>query len=396
MNVLQKILDKVGLSYRDESFEYMNGCLIFEEPGVEISLNFPEIKDESVSTDYINRVDELQYILLDTKKISENDIYKLKINGVSQLGDSRLGWVFSLSALYSQDQLDRLFIEDKFGYNFAISAIYQMIYSREIHEFISYDVINQLSENSSLNLEDIYGINSAIAVISKNSMRRLNVDTEEIKVILMAEQYIPKIKKLEENNLFNDININDSTNPYETIGMNKLSDSIDKTYLKKFILLLRLALYENNSISSFLNLYQILEYLSLEVFKEKINFIKSNSDIDSWKLKEQLSNLTNELSRLNLAFNNFLSPNFSVEQETIESLSAHCKNFLDKCSSSSTQNDAYVKLLYKVRNILVHKQIDLPDNSIEDLFEINKLLFEIIFRLLKGFDKTIGLRSLES
>lgn len=64
--------------------------------------------------------------------------------------------------------------------------------------------------------------------------------------------------------------------------------------------------------------------------------------------------------------------------------------------SDSIQSDAYVKLLYKVRNTLVHKQIDLPSNTSEDLFEINKIFFKVVFQLLKGFDKELGLKDLKS
>jgi F0F1-type ATP synthase delta subunit len=291
-------------------------------------------------TEYL--VEDYEIVFLHNPYLNaENDIFEVYLNDP----DTRIGWVFPLQALVS-DEHDKA--SNVHFLKYAFVAFNKLLLN---HENFQINNLNY-SPSISLSLEDFYPKDLIILIISKDKKSLVNNFSIEdyLPSLSVFGYYIYKIndnkKPINNYQEIEDYFINIRVDRQRLTLKKMCSTYSDNFYIKQ--------LYKNllngvlHPLMRFHYLYQIIELMSEDLYE--VEFLKSIEDYSSKKLtrndlRENLTSL-NERKRLG----KIITEN-SIEQSIKTDLFQECNKILtDFEKEANDSSDA----LYDLRNLITH------------------------------------------
>ncbi|PGP95815.1 hypothetical protein FOC93_00840 (plasmid) [Bacillus cereus] len=369
MNLLEKLLKENHLKTDNSSFRTDESGLHYSfEQGLEVSMLYNNKPDGRF------QISQFEAFLVETKDTRESSSFMLSLSK-----QRKVGYIFPTSALSSYEYLP----DDEWAITYASFALQFLVHDVN---FIQHAKLPTLHEPYEFSISSFYAEKFAVVILGKESLTKYAIDTNQVKLMLMEYGYY-SCERISIPNLYCELNYNPEFVGRLIIG--ETSPDIDHELSSKLEWLLSTSLREDNPFSCFMTLYQVIESLSIKVFNACIEVIKDNDVIDNpWNLKEKLSKVTNEKQRLNLLFHDFLKS--GIEPDILDPLRSKCTTFLSNHNLIKTELKTAIEAFYKVRNTIVHRQIELNPKAYSELRDINVLLYDLCFHLIKNFDMQKG------
>ncbi|MBD5393748.1 MAG: hypothetical protein HDR71_05655 [Lachnospiraceae bacterium] len=305
--------------------------------------------------------DPLQYKYLflhnEREDYSENSIFQVYI------GEQRIGWIFPLQALLS-NQHD--YATNKFFLRYAYVASWLLLNNIKSE--------NEKETSSEIFLEDFYDDSLTILVLDNDNISRLNesLNIEHYTVSLYQYGYSWSGR----GNLDSQIE-----KPDKRIHLKPIAKELQQT---KYIY----TMFEKEipktreAFARFHTYYQVVEILISAVFEDKFKIFvdQLNKSVESlFDRREELGNMVLEKQRVKWLFAEYVS----ISQREKNILDEQCKKLLQendkKVGSGMAEN------LYSVRCLLVHSMYMLSEYSQSILDDINKAFLDVIMDMLLTF-----------
>ncbi|MCE9646686.1 MAG: hypothetical protein K8S20_11870 [Chloroflexi bacterium] len=275
--------------------------------------------------------------------------------------EKTLGYIYPRTALLRDNT-----IEEKYKSLFACAAIENVILNGfSNHLVIPYSSPAPSSAQIDITFESLFNEDVSIAVIGKEQLLESKLTTEELVIQICKHGYENITNPLE-------ISYELSVEFRNSIKIKKLPDAA-KMNAKIFVSLLRIYATQNDPLSKFMVLYQIIEIFIAEIFSAELSIlIEQEENVkNAWKMKEKLQDLSTEMKRINHLFNSYTQGKDSAIFSYCEDL---CRAFtgkylLDIEALPLDQKELPV-LIYKIRNHIVHYQPILIERAEKDLNDI--------------------------
>ena len=325
---------------------------------------------------------------------SQKDIIDLRLDGL----DSRkgqIGYIFRLDALFEPDALQL----NEHTYSYAYYAL-ERIFSDEIRiqtktieisadllsisDFFDEDTIVLVLCNEYTASIINFSVNNYLASLYLNGFIIFN-NTTEIELfntVSIIETNYNNVKKISRNDGVFVLRI-PQTNPI-IAGENFVSHLFQNLIQKK-----------TDSITRFIMLYQIIEIFISKIFHLKVQSEICNNlnALTSFQLKEFLSDIQKEKTRIKALFNSYATPTNTLETELKQTILNFFMHVQDSDYLNTNQNAglSLTDIFYDYRNKLVHnyRQIHAPgidnDITIEKMENINSLTEVLIAQIITRF-----------
>lgn len=369
--------DKINFELTSETYE-----------GVKIDFTL-ESKIYTLFTGY-----SVSVHLFKNSHFSQKDIIDLRVDGFNQRR-GQIGYMFRLDALFEADAL--LLNEHTFSYAY-------------------YALVKLFSEDINLQTKEI-------ELTSKEYTITDFFDPDTI-ILVLCNEYIANINDFSVNNYLASLYLNGFINFNKSIEIEQFNNAaiIETNYnnLKNilstdgaFVLRVPSAnsilvgenfvshLFQNliqkkaDSITRFIMLYQIIEIFISKIFHLKVQSKICNnlSTLTSVQLKEFLSDIQKEKTRINALFNDYAKPTSALEAElkqTIIDFFEHV-NDSDYNDVAEHSNLTLTDVFYDYRNKLVHnyRQVHAPgiDNNltIKKMEKVNSLTEVLVAQVISLF-----------
>ncbi|WP_458408235.1 hypothetical protein [Anaerotignum sp.] len=352
------------IKYIDSNDVYSSVLFIKEINAFQISGNHQNKLEytPTLKLDSEYKPEDFYYYLLSNESplCTENSIYQVYVGG------QRIGWVFPLQALVSEEHDC---VNNQYFLKYAYVATYLLL--QDI------DDVDKRNIGTQLLLEDYYDIKKNILIIDKNNVEKIeSFSFENYLVGLFRYGYAFKGK----GNVFSD---------HLPLGANNRitlkSLSTDLTMIPNINYLFEEQLSTaDNEIIRFYLCYQIIELLITLVFEDQFKNLLTKISQDSEALfdeRDNLSKIVGEKHRIKILFSNYVS----CETEHQTDLDIACQKMLSL--NGKTLSDRYYENLYSVRCLLVHRLYSLSSDSYDILKEINKPFLDIIMDILFTFKR---------
>lgn len=307
---------------------------------------------------------------------SESSIFQVYERKVAE-NDTRIGWVFPLQSLLSKEHSQS---DNVYFLRYAFVAFYKLIRGEVFQEPIVFDV-NELA--GEIFLGNIYPENLIVLTISHHALdeARPNVTDYLPGLFLNDYSYSPDVSFW-----VDEINSKPIHLPITKITIKKCSHALKgEKYIER---LFYNHLYKNrHPLVTFIFLYQIVELLIERVYDQELKTViveAGSKSIVPYDLKKKVSGISEELKRITLVFERYLSKPYSgLELVTL------VEQYLSSHDSKMEASDHISTAIYKLRNKIFH---DFRSLSVEDNFdtlnEINigfsKLICHIIIYFRSG------------
>lgn len=313
-------------------------------------------------------VDRYEILLFENPYLTaENDIFQVY---ESTLGDSRLGWIFPVTSL---DSNENDYAEDKYFKHYRYVAYWKLL---SLEYLLKYQEAKQ-----EYRLSEIFP-NLSVFIISKEEIAKIpDFKIENYLLSLLKLDYLLFRGAIKGKSVF------DKTQAIEALrkGNHRFTikksafDITDNQYTNSLFLE---HLYQSeNFLVKYILLYQILEHFIQEIADVKLDeLIKSYQDgaISKHSLRQGISRFSNDGTLVKKVFERT-----TIGRETK-------KNFNDKCSflfkdiGENLEGD-FVDVLYGLRNLVTHRYRTISEKT-DDLKEITRLFETIIIELLINFN----------
>lgn len=288
---------------------------------------------------------------------SENSIYQVLIK------KQRIGWIFPVQALLSQDH----------------------DFTRNIH-FLKYAyvatclLLEQIEDKNreifpgDFYLEDFYDSSDNVLVLDNENCSKIqDFDLDNYVVSLYKNGY----SFTGQGNLYSEIDL-----PDKTIRLTAQSEELRSIpYIVE--LFKKQIPAEREEFAMFYTYYQVIEILISVVFEIKFKEILAvlNEDADHlFDKREELNDIVSEKNRMKWLFSNYVN----IRTDTKNALGHACMELLDSCGKKSSQKVA--EDLYQVRCLLVHKLYILTDPDKIILKKLNHLFLDALIDIILTFN----------
>lgn len=296
------------------------------------------------------------------KNFSESNIYQVfeKEHG------NRIGWVFPLQALTSQEHDYAL---NKYFLSYAHSAFYDLF---------SDDNLSTTSRKIAYREEGIYELEDFY-------------DVEQVHILVLSVQSINEIPNFDVNHYFFDFyrkgyflkEYNGEKQVDEVDGKLKVcsvsKDLKDDDY--PFQLFSDVLISETHQLVKFHLLYQVIELMIEKIFDKELQSIIESLNQGERKLshiKDDFSELSKEGNRIIKLFHSYTN-NSSMKEELMEA----CNSLLLSNEMKKRPNSGLA--LYNVRNLIVHDYRSIPLSDYDKITDINQLFEEVVIDILINF-----------
>jgi len=288
---------------------------------------------------------------------TENNIFQIYVEN-----NVRIGWIFQIQALLSQEHD---YANDKFFLKYAYVASYLLLNQIESR--------NRINLQEDINICDYYDIELNVLVLDKdNCMKISDFSLNDYIVDLFKSGY-----SINGNgNLLSYID-----RPNKKIVLHRQSSELNKiTYIT--VLFKNILSQEQELFARFHTLYQIVEIIISIIFdNDFIKFVGAlNCDTENlFDMRDKLSNMASEKARIEKLFNQYVK----VSTVSANVLNDVCGKLLE--NNKKERNQKYYNNLYAVRCLLVHRLYSLDETSNETLKEINAAFLDVIVEILLTF-----------
>jgi hypothetical protein len=285
------------------------------------------------------RRDPLLYssFVCQTARVGERETCAL----VVPITGATLGYVFPVTAFRDSENFQgawpRRFADVGFRYATTFSALSNFGAAVSIESL----------RGHKLYLDQVFDDRLSIAVLGNDAREGLGVDPDTLELMLFKQGIGIVNSRL-------DILQTTVPSPWSNrIKLTKPGPLVARE-AAVFLSLLKSADRDRVGIGAFMHLYQALEFCIDHIFGWGVEKI-ARQRLDTWEMKNQLSQITGEPYRLSLLDAEYLRTLSS--RATLNDLADGCRDFLSALSVEFDGDTPWHKLLYKCRNIIVHNQI---------------------------------------
>lgn len=305
------------------------------------------------------------YIFVNTA-VQENDIFGV-IEGES---GQRIGWLFPIQALLS---IEHNYADNPHFLSCAFPAFQKLLEGKGV------PTKNPVFTGEQLSLLDFYNENDIILLLGKNEIKKIKdfqIQPFLPNLFKYGYRYKDKLETVSRrvSKYYGEIDKN--------VNLYKISDKLtDNTYIYD---LFTSVLDDSNVVHTFLSLYQVIEIIIFDIFKDGLkecfeSYSKvSQDDCDGFfGIGEKLNNIAKERPRIKKLFMDL--------GEDCPELQILCNNLLNKLGFESGKNVS--SALYAVRNRLVHSYRLFSDQEKKLLEDIVEELIGVVVRILVSYKK---------
>jgi hypothetical protein len=352
---------KFNISNNEVIFDSVNfipseSCFFLTNNTSNYRVRFPyklAYKSDYHYSDYIT-------FLFDTETYAENYIFQI----YERESDIRLGWLFPLQSLVSQ--------EHEYAHNihflkYAFVTYFSLLKNENGLPFNTLE----FHESKDFNILDIFGEKTFALTLSKQQITKINnFNIDNYFPSLINNGFYAKTLNTRPNKL--SLGIHNLSNKSK-ICLDKISNNLENDiYLKN--LFGNLLVFENHPLVKFLILYQVIELLIDKIFsysiKKNINELFDENG-DTLKIREQILDLAKEKHRFSKLLNEF-----SLGASRSDHLKDLCDDLLIKKNRKEESNLEFS--IYGVRSLLVHSYRNLEINDLELLDELNREFQQLV------------------
>lgn len=316
---------------------------------------------------YLSDINKYEAVILFSYHTNQSNIVSVSNN----VDGRTLGYIFPVTSLRFFDE----FPDERWMKTFAVTGVEKLIYEgvglKCFKENISGDFYKE-----EFNFFDSLNDNAVLLVIGKEQLENCDVSLDEILLILHRDDYFP-VKK---NNY-----LRSGRDFKNRLKLKKVSPSAEQLINILFILVNN-SKYEENPVSRFITLYQMIEIYLEKVFIICVKAISSNSSIDPYSLKEALSRCAGDKYRLTLLYARFIpSADSSVFNDCRDAINVFLRDQLeiDSCDFD------WSKSLYRLRNLFVHARFKLTDVGVDTVSAICDFFENCCFEIIINFDENV-------
>lgn len=303
--------------------------------------------------------DNFKLVILYNKRedCTENSIYQVLVK------NQRIGWIFPVQALLSQDHD---YAKNSFFLKYAYVAICLLLEQIEDKNRGAFD--------GAFYLEDFYESSDNVLVLDNDNCSKIqDFNLDDYVVSLYKNGY----SFTGQGNLYSEIDLPDkaiklSAQSKELSGIPYIVELFKKQIPA-----------EREAFAMFYTYYQVIEILISVVFeikfKEILVVLNENAD-NLFDKRDELNDIASEKNRIKWLFSNYVN----IRTDTKNALSHACVELLNSCGKRSSQKVA--EDLYQVRCLLVHKLYILNDAGRVILQRLNHLFLDVLMDIILTFD----------
>lgn len=315
--------------------------------------------DPALALDAEYNPENFRLIILYNKRedCTENSIYQVLVK------KQRIGWIFPVQALLSQDHD---YAENNFFLKYAYVAICLLLEQIEDK--------NRGAFHGDFYLEDFYESSDNVLVLDNDNCSKIQgFDLDDYVVSLYKNGY----SFTGQGNLYSEIDP-----PDKAIKLTAQSRELNNIpYIVE--LFKKQIPAEREEFAMFYTYYQIIEILISAVFEVRFKKILSHLKEDTDNLfdkRDELNEIVSEKNRIRWLFFNYAK----IGTDTKNELNTVCVELLNSCGKKISKNVA--ENLYQVRCLLVHKLYTLTDAKKEILQKLNYLFLDALIDIILSFD----------
>ncbi|MBB3399699.1 hypothetical protein [Rhizobium sp. BK060] len=290
-----------------------------------------------IEVDKPQKVEDFSIMLCHVGDVGEADTRKV----VSTPSGTQLGYAFPLTSLRAGTG-----IAEGWGSRFAEVGFRKLV---SLDNIDRYSLVRATADlrNGEFFVDELFSDEHVMFVFSDDGLRKAGLTLESLHLSLL-EQNIHEVERFGLDFVKGDVTIED-----QHINL-RVPAALDIQDVAIFCKLIRQADNEQNSVGSFLIYYQLIEYCIDRIFQIEIKELPK-LEVDTWTLKERLSDITNEVGRIGKLDQHYLSKN--VRRSKFTDLKQECLQILASAGDPQEADITWYKALYKVRNMVVHNQM---------------------------------------
>ncbi len=352
MNVISND-ELLSYSLNFQEIDRKNNQFVFSEKDSDLKIYF----NYKLEINEMNDINDYKIHLFYNKNFAENNIFQVFD------GDTRLGWIFPLQAIISQNHD---YVSNPYFLNYAYIAFFKLlIESEKWGKKLIY------REDCNYKLEDLYDIECTHVFVTSNS--NTNTISE-----YNFQNYIPAL--YDKGYLSSPGDNNKIIDSRDKIKLNKISvDLIEEVFIK--YLFNEILVAKIHPLVKFHMLYQVIELLIEKIFNFELKKLLdglSKEEKNLFHLKEELGIIANESDRIRKLFNDY-----SKFDESRKDLKDLCNKLLEAVGRDKKKNAE--KALYSVRNLYVHDYRSIPSELTNYINEINILFEKVVIETIHTF-----------
>lgn len=307
-----------------------------------------------------------------SQDVSENDIFQVYEKHI----DKRIGWIFPITSLVSREHSKS---SDIHFLKYAFIAFQLLLLDSNNRKIL--EIGKQYYLTSHYEERSIYPENTIVLVLCKDCLKEINnFEINHYLPSLFFNGYYYKnainVKKV----------VDDKKNTRERVNITKISEELnDEQYIYD---LFQELIFETHPFVKFHLLYQIVEMLIEKILHNEIKIISAKlkeRKIYARDFKDKIAKFEPENKRINKLFVEYSR---NIDKEIINNLKGRCNDFLKSVNRNDEICDNIDKIIYSVRNFLVHDYRNIPKESVKLLIELNYSFEKLCVYMLMNFKRT--------
>lgn len=288
--------------------------------------------------------------------------------------ENSLGYYFPMNSFSSADQF-----EDKWAAVYARAAFRYLTHPDRLSETLSDQAIYALKANAdqSVNLFDVFDSQLGVVVLGRDALNKFSVTDSHLPLMLARVGIC--VSNCQVSDLLSAV----CKDWLPSVGISILSEEFAND-ADTFWRLLNMASRAGWEGGSFLILYQCLEYAIERVFEWGIKDIVE-PNISTWDLRERLSSLAKESTRLNLL--NTYCLKRGVDRAVLDNVGRNARAVLSALGKDKEKYANWTSSLYALRNVVIHSQLNLIRREDVSLKAVNYQLASLCLEIIGFLEK---------
>lgn len=321
-------------------------------------------------------LNQFDFSVIKTAYQGERQFSSIRLSGSNT---NTLGYLFPIASLRTGKEIT----QNKWPLLYAAAAIRSIFI-----EGIANDLIvspDLASTNLEFEITDLFPNDLAIMVVGKEQLNNAKSTLDSLKLMIQANGYFLYPEK-------DELNQPEAAPEFdEKIKLKPLAEPL-LSECPELLWIISSAKREESLSAKFLTLYQVIEHFISRVFHKYMEEISKSSAFENnpWLLREKITDVVAEKWRLNRLQSCFLKKGYDAE--IFNECTKRCDNLLvslGEVNPEENTSTSWSNSLYKVRNILIHRQVSLfsKKDIRKGLGEVCEILFDVCFEILAHYSE---------
>jgi hypothetical protein len=320
-------------------------------------------------------LNQFEFSVIKTAHQGERQFSSIRLSGSNT---NTLGYLFPIASLRTGKEIT----QNKWPLLYAAAAIRAIFIEGIANDLIVFPDL--ASTNLEFEITDLFPNDLAIMVVGKEQLNKAKSTLDSLKLMIQANGYSLYPEK-------DDLNQPEASPEFdEKIKLKPLAEPL-LSECPELLWIISSAKREESLSAKFLTLYQVIEHFISRVFHKYMEEISKSSAFENnpWLLRKKITDVVAEKWRLNRLQSCFLK---GYDAEIFKECMKRCDNLLvslGEVSPEENNKPSWSNSLYKVRNILIHRQVSLfsKKDIRSSLSEICEILFDVCFEILAHYSE---------